>query len=631
MDSRSIPQISLALLDTDRDELLAQLKHALVEFGAFTINAYDDLFDDNIVALVEDQASQFFDLPFSSKLQISMDKSEGFLGYTSETTQQSIVVSESVHFASTDIDRKKAEPYGYLRVANQFPSKGPPLFKKSIDDYLSSMTRFSNTLFDLIIESLDLSKSEAATFSTSNSNYYNRAAVIANHPFNSAECTSHPQSYSNKKDATLFTLHLNNQTKNPIMQFQDIFGEWLDVPHKSSQIVVSVGKTLEYITQGVCLSGSYRYLAPSQDTQLIVPFYHHANLKAIPSILTISPRLLTIMKHRDQLRSKALRTNFKPESPMAKMILHELIKTDRTVASIHHSATLKTIQDSETSEAVINATNPKSKTRSASFIRLSKVFRALDSIVFMNVRTRVADIKLHTLLPQVHRFSEYNAQLKDLLQVCFIWPEFAVLKVDDDGDVVVDSEATKDVLNFKEVGVRANVFDTKMRKWLDDHVGVEVPTISPDQLTLKSSGGEVTKKRGRVEILQKTSKKKKSDALGSGKGLSLLERIKRKEQENLKNHVSPEERYAMYLDSKVGQVLDIVATMRPDKPHSIEALTEQVRNSLNTKNALGKNEARDLVYHLQKKFPEVFKVYTGKDVSVLRWKDFDANELKKKC
>ena len=152
MMTTTIPILDLGLaLDEDhRPQLLAELRDALFNIGFLYVKNHG--IDADIISNLASQLPALFDMPATSKLELSKLNSPHFLGYNGfgeETTAGRQDLREQFDFATElpviwDPDYQPApgattdfsKPYWRLRGPNQWPSEAAlPGFRKAFTEY----------------------------------------------------------------------------------------------------------------------------------------------------------------------------------------------------------------------------------------------------------------------------------------------------------------------------------------------------------------------------------------------------------------------------------------------------------------------------------------------------------------
>jgi hypothetical protein len=342
---------------------------------------------------------------------------------------------------------------------------------------------------------------------------------------------------------------------------------------------------------------------------------------------------LEILQERDRrekLRQKPIELSFDPhlDELVSKRIFHQKAKLHRHVTEIWYPDILQTIDN----DSRIKKENEHLKTNSLArrqllnhLDKIKKIFKAFISVLILNLPNHTADIKLHLLVVQVQIITRFGVQLNDLLRVAYIWPDFVKLKVNDDGDVVIDIDHAVENLDFKSVNEHIHTFNQKIEDWfqINRDLLFEVPAIDRGSLETTQSLSLSTK-LPKTKILQRVTRARQTPH----SSLSLLDRIRLKEKERQENQLTPEAKYDLFLFHKLGQLLDILASLNPGKPLSMDDLTAKVADSMVLTNYMAKQEASDLIIKLSNEFPDDFRLVETRKASILKWDDFDVNEFK---
>jgi isopenicillin N synthase-like dioxygenase len=659
----------------------------------FYITNYEDYIDENIIKLLVSQAEEFFKLSQDEKQNLEMINSKHFLGYSrlmKESTDGMVNWKEQIDFCSVESKKEVHSIYDNLIGPNQYPDeKKLPYFKKSIKDFFYNLNEFSILFTELLFEALGIKRTEALkyiNFKDKQNQFVN--VELIHYPAKSSlkNCESvTDQGSDSHKDAGFLTYLFQPTLGEDSLHVQDIFGKWIQVPPKPKTIVINVGQTLEYLTQGVCISSINR-VAASKGSRLCIPYYQNVKLGSTLKPFTMPNELVKQRDQRDKSRKQPCEFRFKPVQgqPIAKSLFYSRVKAHRDVSAKWYPALLKEL-DNE-----IGAEQEAANLVRVPEARLLKLFKAFDNIIHINVSNRTSDIKLHSLRKQVKNLSGINVEVDDFLQLAQVWLDFVNLKLDHHDDWVVDVASTRKILSNYDLGKRSAIFERRLREWILKNPEKEIPPLDRSQVdsvyietspkkkirsngpdlydsppcsptkggtpnqspmkSLKTPAGTPTKSdtpisspltgidktpsrspfRGLERSPSKSSPIKRLSFMDKQKDRpSLLERVKAKEAERLANQVPDEVRYQRYLDSKTPQALTIMTGLKSYKSYSLRTLSGHIMNSLTSGNAISEKESMDLALNLNKRFPDVFKLIKAKDVTVIRWADFDINELQK--
>ncbi|CEP25001.1 unnamed protein product [Cyberlindnera jadinii] len=207
----SVPIVEYSLLSSDRELFQEQLVNAIVEQGYFYLTGIDKDVDDDVFTLLREQAKEMFNTDQCDG--IPMDNT--FLGSYKDQSQRSVT------FRALEV--------------NKFPP-GLPYMSKSIGDSFQCFDLVSNMLMDSILESLSIRSSK---YSTTRGHQFQEIKLMDTR-------------FTGANDAT--NLLRLSSIKSPF-RVQTTYGEWVEVKRPlSNAIFVQVGQTLEFLTEGVCVS-----------------------------------------------------------------------------------------------------------------------------------------------------------------------------------------------------------------------------------------------------------------------------------------------------------------------------------------------------------------------------------------
>ncbi|OJI88796.1 hypothetical protein ASPTUDRAFT_60618 [Aspergillus tubingensis CBS 134.48] len=237
----SIPIIdySLALSPATKTLFLEQLKEALVMVGFFYLKN-PPIAADVKEAFVE-KAIQLCNLPLEKKLEIDMVNSRHFLGY-----------SQLAPGPDEPVWRNAQGP-------NQWPDEtAVPGFRKSLEQYLDSVSTLADAMKILVAEALDLHPN--AFFKFFDVPPRNKMSIVKypSPPVASATNNNNTfQGVGSHKDGGFLT-YLLQATPHAGLEAQNKAGDWVAVPPVPNTLVMNVGRSLEYVTSGVCTATTHR-------------------------------------------------------------------------------------------------------------------------------------------------------------------------------------------------------------------------------------------------------------------------------------------------------------------------------------------------------------------------------------
>lgn len=624
MASKGIPEIDLSLLDNHREEVIADLRYALLNHGFFYLKNYDNLLDQNIIDLALDQASRAFRLSQKSKDSITITKSKHFLGYKQEISSNGLKFKETFNFCSCNVSSPKVKGQIYHNIIgqNQYPSEFQNL-EKAIDQFFSSLNKLGLTIIRLIFESLSIDQRFASSYiDLGTENQIQQSELQLNH-FTGAKPSSRDLTYIAHDNADFLKFLIQPSA----LHVQDIYGNWIEIPPKPNSIILGVGQLLDCLSSGVCISRNYKATFEPGVTGLSYSPILNLDAKLKPFKLT--EELQFEKDQRDELAMKEAlnKSSLKEGDIVGEKIFETKIRHNRIVAEIWYPEVLEKLDQQNSSKL-----DPEKQHHDlvGKIKRLIKIFFALDKAVPLVIKNRTSNAKVLEIIPQVKSFTGFNIGETELLQVAFIWPEAIPLLLNEYNEVLINTDEAKDSFNFKNLSKRASTFEAKAQEWLHKNRDRDdIPALPRSEIRAPLDG-PVTK-RVKRSILQNSKEKFIPKAVSvetetAKTGMSMLERIRLKERQKLETQKTPEEKYEHFLDGKSKAVLEILISVRPDTPYPLDKLGDLIKNSL-TKNPVSEKEAIDVALHLTNKFPEYFTLVKTKDSQILKWKELDREEL----
>lgn len=628
MASRAIPEIDLSHLSNYKPDVLAELKHALMNYGFFYLKNYDEMLDQNIIDLLFEQSEKLFKLPDDEKLKIHRNSSKNFLGYSAELNSFDVKIREEINFCSADHELNTSlSTYNNIVGPNQYPSqKEVPLLKNSVDQFFYSFNRFSYDIIDLIFQSLSITQDLSDYIDLQNRKTTLSETRIGHHIALDNKSKSPNQLIEASKECQFLSFLFYKST----LQVQDIYGSWIEVPPKPNTLIVNSGYLLQFLTRNMCVSNNYKIITSSMDF-IGVSFSPFLKLESKLKPFEISEELLFERDQRDSIAKNNESSNsydFKEGDVIGEKLFFKQIRKNRDIARVWYPEILNRLDQEE------NSSKLKMKKQSSdieqTIKRLNKIFIALNRSVPLLVRTRTSNAKLAEVIPKIQSFTGFTVTEKELLQISYLYLDAVPLLLNEYNELLIDTDKAKDAFNYKNLSERAEFFQASAFEWLQKNKSQDdVPILSRSDIEKPTAGP--SRKRLKTEVLknpkEKYTPKPKSEKEETKKtGMSLLERIRMKDREKMKNYETPEQKYVHFLDGKLKAVLEILLALRPDTPYPLEKLSELIKNSL-TKSPISEEEAKDIAIHLTKRFPDQFTSVDLKDSQVLTWKELDREEL----
>ena len=284
--------------DTRREQLLAQLRHALVDVGFLYIVNHG--VPDKIISDLTAVLPILFSLTDAEKEQISLHNSPHFLGYSAqgaETTAGQADQREQVEFATElPSDWVKGQPiYERLRGPNQWPVALPTL-KPIVQAYIDALTSLSARFLGLVAEALYLPvNSEDGTNPLlpflSDQHRLKLVRYPAAPTGDDAEAAS--QGVGPHKDSSGWWTFLLQASPPHIKGLQALNreGAWVDIPVLPGSFVVNIGQAFEVVTSGLCPATTHRVLTGPYE-RFSVPFF-----QGVRRSLTKEEALGTLKNH----------------------------------------------------------------------------------------------------------------------------------------------------------------------------------------------------------------------------------------------------------------------------------------------------------------------------------------------
>lgn len=161
MSFTSIPilDLSLARDPATKPQLLADLRHALLEVGFLYIKNTD--VPPSLINEVISLGKSFFKLPEEKKLEIEMKNAPSFLGYSKlgmEITRFKTDWREQIDLSTPHEVPGPNDPlYRNLLAPNQWPdAQALPRFREVYEEYMARMGEMSMEFTSLIAEAIGL-------------------------------------------------------------------------------------------------------------------------------------------------------------------------------------------------------------------------------------------------------------------------------------------------------------------------------------------------------------------------------------------------------------------------------------------------------------------------------------------
>ncbi|CAK7236709.1 hypothetical protein SBRCBS47491_009730 [Sporothrix bragantina] len=273
-----IPTLNLSWADDSarRPQLLAQLRHALVDVGFLYISHHG--VPGVVVANLVNELPNLFALPDAEKERIALHNSAQFLGYSAADTEITAGQPdrrEQVEFATEHHDSWTPDQpvYDRLRGPNQWPdAASAPGLRPAVEAYLDALTALGERFLELVAEALFLPTHALLSFLSDQ----HRLKLVHYPKVDVKDDTTgeNRQGVGPHKDSSGWWTFLLQASPPPIggLQALNRAGEWIDVPAVPGTFVVNIGQAFEVVTHGVCPATTHRVLAGA-DERFSVPFF----------------------------------------------------------------------------------------------------------------------------------------------------------------------------------------------------------------------------------------------------------------------------------------------------------------------------------------------------------------------
>ncbi|KAG6858658.1 hypothetical protein C0995_014925, partial [Termitomyces sp. Mi166 len=260
--------------------------HALINIG-FLYLANPPVEPKDIAALI-DYIPKLFGLPQEAKDAIRMANSPHFLGYSrlgAELTKGRTDHREQFDFSPKHETRWKeggdVPEYYRLWGSSQWPDESLiPGFRATLERYFEQVQELSYAFISLLAEALGLPPDSLNHFFDTPENMQHRGKIVQ-YPV-VTDSGADDQGVGPHYDPGFLTFLLQASLHKGL-QVQNLSGQWIDAPPIPNTFVVNIGKSLEFVTQGLARATSHRVLSPrAGPSEPLTPRY------SIPFFQTIS-------------------------------------------------------------------------------------------------------------------------------------------------------------------------------------------------------------------------------------------------------------------------------------------------------------------------------------------------------
>ncbi len=365
----SIPTLDLnkATNPETKSEFLNELRNALFNFGFFYIK--NPPFDVEKFKNIKEESLKFFEIPLEEKKKVAMVNSKHFLGYNGlgdEITAANVDWREQVEFATElpepDI-KNDDELYKNIEGPNLWPSGDfLPEFKPIVTDYIDELSKLSRQFTHWIEDALGLEYGALEAFFKEVqqaklkiikypdlANLNDQVEAVEKEFANTQYKTKLNQGVGEHRDNDFLTF-IYQASHHTSLQVKDFNGEWINVPPVGNTLVFAVGLTLEFITQGVCVSTVHRVLTPTpgEGDRLSISFFQTINIESKKTSIEVDQKAKDLVKLRDTKRTKnkiGFQFQVDETKPVGYSVFLNRVKSHPKVGERHYPKVLKYIQE----------------------------------------------------------------------------------------------------------------------------------------------------------------------------------------------------------------------------------------------------------------------------------------------
>jgi len=292
LDISTLPTLDLSWLDgsaAQRQAFLEDLRHAARDVGFFYLSGHG--IDAGLLQQVQDHARQFFALPDSEKVAVSMINSAHFRGYNRAASE--ITRGQPDQREQFDLGAER-EPlplqadsplWARLQGPNQWPQALPQL-KPLLLDWQRAMTAMSLRLLRAFAEALSL---PAEAFDRLYGDKPNEHIKLMRYPGQAT--TASQQGVGAHKDSGFLSFLLQDDQAGLQVEIEE--GRWIDALPRENTLVVNIGELLELATNGYLRATVHRVQSPPQGSErLSIAFFLGAQLDAVVPLYPLPTALL---------------------------------------------------------------------------------------------------------------------------------------------------------------------------------------------------------------------------------------------------------------------------------------------------------------------------------------------------
>lgn len=286
MSFSEIPILDLSLADspTSKPQLLADLRHALLEVGFLYIK--NTGIPTPLINKIITLGKSFFSLPESEKLKCEMVNAPSFLGYNKlgmEITRFKTDWREQIDLSTPHPIPGPNDPlYRNLLAPNLWPDEAAlPGFRAAYEEYMGLMGDMSMRFTSLCAEAIGLPADAFARFFDDAQQHKLKIVKYPDLDELGVDGAVEAQGVGPHKDSMLSS-YLLQASPHRGLQVQNAVGGWVDCPPIEGTFVVAIGQGMEALTQGVAQSTTHRVLSPQRGmgARYSIPFFQGVSYDA---------------------------------------------------------------------------------------------------------------------------------------------------------------------------------------------------------------------------------------------------------------------------------------------------------------------------------------------------------------
>ncbi|KAJ5597706.1 hypothetical protein N7537_007790 [Penicillium hordei] len=265
----SVPLVDYhdSLSPDTKPRFLSALRSALVDVGFFYLQ--NPPVEVEVREALVKTTGAFFDLPTKSKLELDVTHSKHFRGYACAGAEKTATISDQRETLTVGIDApvhgSDSPIYYGLEGPNQWlPEETTPGLRKGVEVYIEQTQKLADTFVFFIAEALEIHP-DAFTKVLNREYPYSLLRIGAYPQMDPSKPTAADiQGVGPHKDGSFLT-YLLQGTDHSSLEVQNKSGTWISVPPIPNTLVVNIGRSLEALTQGVCVATTHRVnLKPAQ-------------------------------------------------------------------------------------------------------------------------------------------------------------------------------------------------------------------------------------------------------------------------------------------------------------------------------------------------------------------------------